>query len=94
MTPTPPRVLVLGAGVAALETAFFLEQRLSGRVELAVVCDQDDFVLRPNLVYVPFGADWYDYSLRRLQENPKIAGYIAADTFGRLLPRRNGSPTD
>ena len=23
--------------------------------------------------------------------NPRIAGYIAADTVGRLLPRRNGS---
>jgi proline dehydrogenase len=42
-------------------------------------------------VYVPFGEQWYAYSLRRLQENPKIAGYIAADTFGRLLPGRNGS---
>jgi proline dehydrogenase len=42
-------------------------------------------------VYVPFGAQWYEYSLRRLQENPKIAGYIAADTVGRLLPGRNGS---
>ncbi|MGB2952626.1 MAG: proline dehydrogenase family protein [Gaiellaceae bacterium] len=42
-------------------------------------------------IYVPFGEHWYAYSLRRLQENPKIAGYIAADTFNRLLPRRNGS---
>ena len=42
-------------------------------------------------IYVPFGAQWYEYSLRRLQENPKIAGYIAADTVGRLLPGRNGS---
>ncbi|MDQ2982615.1 MAG: proline dehydrogenase family protein [Actinomycetota bacterium] len=42
-------------------------------------------------VYVPFGTHWYEYSLRRLQENPKIAGYIAADTLGRLVPRRNGS---
>jgi proline dehydrogenase len=38
-------------------------------------------------VYVPYGTDWYDYSLRRLQENPKIAGYIAADTVGRVLGR-------
>ncbi len=41
-------------------------------------------------VYVPFGERWYAYSLRRLQENPKIAGYIAADTFGRLVPGRDG----
>ena len=41
-------------------------------------------------VYVPFGEQWYAYSLRRLQENPRMAGYIAADTVGRLLPGRNG----
>ena len=39
-------------------------------------------------IYVPFGRHWYAYSLRRLQENPKIAGYVAADTLGRLLPGR------
>ncbi|MFL5966605.1 MAG: proline dehydrogenase family protein [Gaiellaceae bacterium] len=39
-------------------------------------------------IYVPFGRHWYAYSLRRLQENPKIAGYIAADTVGRFLPGR------
>jgi proline dehydrogenase len=41
-------------------------------------------------IYVPFGEQWYAYSLRRLQENPKIAGYLASDTLGRLLPRRDG----
>jgi proline dehydrogenase len=41
-------------------------------------------------IYVPYGRHWYAYSLRRLQENPKIAGYIAADTFGRLVPGRDG----
>jgi proline dehydrogenase len=35
-------------------------------------------------VYVPFGTHWYEYSLRRLQENPKIAGYVAADTLRRF----------
>jgi proline dehydrogenase len=36
-------------------------------------------------VYVPFGQQWYSYSLRRLQENPRIAGYIASDTLNRLF---------
>jgi proline dehydrogenase len=48
---------------------------------------QDGHRLR---IYVPYGRHWYSYSLRRLQENPKIAGYIASDTLGRLLPGRNG----
>ena len=26
-------------------------------------------------VYVPFGSHWYPYSVRRLRENPQIAGY-------------------
>ena len=38
-------------------------------------------------VYVPFGTHWYEYSIRRLQENPKIAGYVAADTVRRLIRR-------
>jgi proline dehydrogenase len=43
-------------------------------------------------IYVPFGRHWYEYSIRRLQENPRIAGYIAADTIGRFVPgRRNGA---
>ena len=32
-------------------------------------------------VYVPFGAHWYAYSLRRLKENPRIAGYILTSLF-------------
>ena len=35
-------------------------------------------------VYVPFGTHWYEYSIRRLQENPKLAGYVAADTLRRF----------
>jgi proline dehydrogenase len=41
-------------------------------------------------IYVPYGEQWYAYSLRRLQENPKIAGYIAGDTLRRFMPGRNG----
>jgi proline dehydrogenase len=41
-------------------------------------------------IYVPFGRQWYEYSLRRLQENPRIAGYVATDTVGRLLSRNGG----
>jgi proline dehydrogenase len=37
-------------------------------------------------IYVPFGRRWYEYSIRRLQENPKLAGYIAFDTLKRLRP--------
>jgi len=34
-------------------------------------------------IYVPFGPDWYEYSLRRLKENPNIAGYVIKNLFLR-----------
>lgn len=32
-------------------------------------------------IYVPFGEDWYAYSVRRLKENPAIVGYIMKNIF-------------
>ena len=32
-------------------------------------------------IYVPFGPDWFDYSVRRLNENPDIAGYVLSNLF-------------
>ena len=39
----------------------------------------------PLRIYVPFGQRWYEYSLRRLKENPNIVGNIIKGvlTFGR-----------
>lgn len=32
-------------------------------------------------VYVPFGRQWFAYSVRRLKENPQIAGYVLKSLF-------------
>ena len=32
-------------------------------------------------VYVPYGEAWYAYSVRRLKENPSIAGHVLKDLF-------------
>ena len=39
-------------------------------------------------IYVPYGQKWYEYSLRRLQENPALAGMIARETVLRVVPGR------
>jgi proline dehydrogenase len=39
-------------------------------------------------VYVPYGQDWYAYSLRRLRENPEMAQYIARDVISQLFTAR------
>ncbi len=33
-------------------------------------------------VYVPYGKDWYPYSIRRLRENPEVAGHVARAFLG------------
>ncbi|MCC6866981.1 MAG: proline dehydrogenase family protein [Ignavibacteria bacterium] len=32
-------------------------------------------------IYIPFGTHWYQYSIRRFQENPQMAGYIVKSIF-------------
>jgi NADH dehydrogenase FAD-containing subunit len=52
-----PRITILGAGFAGLETAFLLRMRLRDRADLTLVSEQEAFTFRPNTIYVPFGAD-------------------------------------
>jgi len=33
-------------------------------------------------VYVPFGEQWYAYSIRRMRENPRVAGLVARSVLG------------
>jgi proline dehydrogenase len=42
----------------------------------------------PLRIYVPYGQQWYEYSLRRLQENPSVAGHVTKDVLRRLVPGR------
>ena len=64
--------------------AYEFQMLLGVRPELGDRIVADGHRLR---IYVPYGRQWYEYSLRRLQENPTIAGYVAGD-LGRSLFRR------
>jgi proline dehydrogenase len=72
--------VVAEAGLGTEEYEF--QMLLGVRPILGDKLVRDGYRLR---IYVPYGRQWYEYSMRRLQENPKIAGYIASDTFGRLV---------
>lgn len=45
-------------------------------------------------VYVPFGANWYGYSVRRLKENPTVAGYVAKNVIGGLFGRSSSGSSE
>jgi proline dehydrogenase len=72
------RISQRGLGPLEYELQMLLGVREERRAELV----EEGHRLR---VYVPFGEHWYRYSLRRLQENPAMAGTIAKATAGRVL---------
>lgn len=61
---------------------FEFQMLLGVREDLRDKINNDGYKIR---VYVPFGKDWYAYSVRRLKENPSIAGHIVKSflTFGK-----------
>lgn len=67
------------------ETAYELQMLLGVRADRGRELVAAGHPLR---IYVPYGRRWYEYSLRRLQENPKVAGYVARDMLDRILPGR------
>jgi hypothetical protein len=52
---SPAEVLVVGGGVAALETLMALHDLAGGRVRVTLVAPDRDFVYRPMAVAEPFG---------------------------------------
>lgn len=53
----PARIVVLGGGFGGLEAAFYLRKRLGRRADLMLVSDRDEFLFKPNTIYIPFGKD-------------------------------------
>jgi proline dehydrogenase len=74
----------------ALERVAASYERYEFQMLLGVREDRASELVReghPLRVYVPFGEQWYEYSIRRLQENPAMAGTIARATVGRVFSR-------
>lgn len=57
---------------------FEFQMLLGVREDLRDKINKDGYKIR---IYVPFGKDWYPYSIRRLKENPQIAGHIFKNIF-------------
>jgi proline dehydrogenase len=61
---------------------FEFQMLLGVKEDLRYKINSDGYKVR---IYVPFGKDWYAYSIRRLKENPQIAGYVFQNiiSFGK-----------
>ena len=79
---------LLGEALRIVNDAALAPDRYEFQMLLGVRPDRADELVAAGhrlRVYVPYGTHWYEYSVRRLQENPKIAGYVAGDIVGRVL---------
>ncbi len=57
---------------------FEFQMLLGVREDLRDKINNDGYKIR---IYVPFGEQWYLYSMRRLKENPQVAGHVFKNIF-------------
>ena len=85
---SPAEVLIVGGGVAALETLMALGDVAGDRVRVTLVAPEPDFVYRPMAVAEPFGlGEARRYPLRRIVED---FGVAAVDAAARRIVLRSG----
>jgi sulfide:quinone oxidoreductase len=92
---SPAEVLVVGGGVAALETLMALHDLAGDRVRVTLVAPDPDFVHRPMAVAEPFGlGEARRYPLRRIVDDFGArlvqAGVSALDAAARRVVLRSG----
>jgi proline dehydrogenase len=78
---------IIAEALTLLEERELRPDQYEFQMLLGVRADLGDELVREGhrlRIYVPYGRQWYEYCIRRLQENPKIAGYVAMDTLRRF----------
>jgi proline dehydrogenase len=78
---------IIAEALTLLEERDLRPDQYEFQMLLGVRSDLGDELVREGhrlRIYVPYGRQWYEYCIRRLQENPKIAGYVAMDTLRRF----------
>lgn len=67
------QVIALARNQRIAQTAFEFQMLLGVRESLRDRLLAAGYAVR---IYVPYGRDWYGYSMRRIKENPSIAGHL------------------
>jgi len=74
------QVIALARSRQVGRTAFEFQMLLGVRESLRDRLLAQGYAVR---IYVPYGKNWYGYSMRRIRENPRIAGYLLRALLSR-----------
>ncbi|HEX9933685.1 MAG TPA: proline dehydrogenase family protein [bacterium] len=74
------RVLRLAEEMKVPKSVFEFQMLLGVTEHLRTDLISKGYALR---VYVPYGEQWYGYCMRRMKENPQVAGYVVKSLFIR-----------
>ncbi len=50
-----PHIVVIGGGFAGIESALALRSKLGAHARITLLTDQENFLFKPHLIYLPFG---------------------------------------
>jgi sulfide:quinone oxidoreductase len=92
---SPAEILIVGGGVAAMESLMALRDLAGDRVRVTLIAAEPDFVYRPMAVAEPFGfGEARRYPLRRVVEDFNarlvLAAVTAVDASDRRVVLRSG----
>jgi NADH dehydrogenase FAD-containing subunit len=85
---TPARIIVLGGGFAGLESAFLLRAKLGDGADITVVSDRDEFLFKPNTIYIPFGSSEESLLIPLERATSKRGIHFLKGAFESLDPER------
>lgn len=91
----PPRVLIAGGGVAALEAALALRDLAGDRIEVELSSPRAEFVYRPFAVGEPYGTGRIlrfdlDSLVERIGASFRLGGVFSVDLEASLATTRDG----
>jgi sulfide:quinone oxidoreductase len=80
-------IVVAGSGFAGLESAFLLRHYFKDKIKITIVSNEENFLFRPNTIYIPFGLDPKELQIPLKEVLPKYNIEFIIDSVKDVDPK-------